>query len=223
MLKGGECREGQTDTVCRTGMETRGEECMEGQTDTMSGDGAEGGRVQGGRDGHRAWRGRAWRDRQTDTRLRTVLKGGECMEGQTDTMSGDGAEGGRVQGGTDGHRVWDWDGDTGGRTACLEGEGMVGQTDRHGAGDSAEWERVHGGTDGQRAWHGDGAMGGTDGHHARQRDGATGREGTEGQMDTMHADGPGPPGGRGGGPWVDPDPQSKGGGGTSSCPSAAHV
>ena len=67
VLKEGECREGQTDTVCGTGMETRGE-------------------------GQRAWRGRAWWDRQTDTGLGTVLNGRECMEGQTDSVRGTGME-----------------------------------------------------------------------------------------------------------------------------------
>ena len=68
VLKGGECREGQTDTVCGTGM------------------------------------GKAWRDRRTRGGDGAV-GGEERMEGQTDTMSGDGAEGGRVNGGTDGHRA----------------------------------------------------------------------------------------------------------------------
>ena len=48
---------------------------MEGQTDSVPGGGGHGGA-----------------DRQTDTGLGTVLKGGECMEGQTDTMRGTGME-----------------------------------------------------------------------------------------------------------------------------------
>ena len=45
---------------------------------------------------------------------------GEGMEGQTDRHEAeDSAEGGRVQGGTDGHHVWNWD-----------GEDMEGQMDK---------------------------------------------------------------------------------------------
>ena len=62
---------------------------MEGQTNRHGAeDSAEGGRVQGGTDGHRAW-------------------------------NRYGATGGRVHGGTDRHHVWKWD-----------GEDMEGQMDK---------------------------------------------------------------------------------------------